>query len=214
MQTRRFLAVLGATLIAAALPARPAFAQRQSDQGEYQILQARYGTATRNIDVTDRLEQLARHDRPIQITNDLFGEDPAPGQVKALRIYARGREGATRVFEYREEDFIDGSQFSGWSGGRWGQGGGWRGGWGGDVAGPQGGLTIVTARYGDGRRSREVTDRVRSMVRNGRLDIPVENDTFGVDPAPGSDKALVVVYSVNGVRQEVRVPERGRLSLP
>jgi hypothetical protein len=72
----------------------------------------------------------------------------------------------------------------------------------------------MSASYGDGRRSREVTDRLRSMVRNGRLDIPVENDTFGFDPAPGRSKTLVVVYSVNGVRQEVRVPERERLSLP
>ena len=64
MQTRRFLAALGATLICAALPASRAFAQRREDQGEYQILQARYGTAARNIDVTDRLKQLARRDRP------------------------------------------------------------------------------------------------------------------------------------------------------
>lgn len=214
MQTRRFLAALGATLIAAALPATPAFAQRQGDQGEYQILQARYGTASRNMDVTDRLKQLARQDRPIQITNDLFGEDPAAGEVKALRIYARGGDGATRVFEYRENDFIEGSQFRGWSGGRWGQGGNSRGGWDGNATGPRGGLTIVSARYGDERRSREVSDRLRSMVRNGRLDIPVENDTFGVDPAPGRNKGLVLVYSVNGQRQEVRVPEGERLSLP
>jgi hypothetical protein len=213
MQHRRFLTVLGITLITAVLPSTAAFAQRQGDQGEYRILQARYGTPARNMDVTDRLKQLARLDRPIQITNDVFGNDPALGEVKTLRIYARGRNGAERIFEYREGEVIDGAQFAGWRGGRWGQGGR-RGGWGGDAAGQRNTFVIETARYGDGRRVRDVTDRVRSMVRDGRLDIPVENRALGGDPAPGRAKSLVLVYSVNGRRQEVRVPENERLSLP
>ncbi len=214
MQTRRFLALSGAALVAAVLPLRPVFAQRQRDQGEFLILQARYGTAARNIDVTDRLRQVARQDRMVRITNDLFGEDPALGEVKALRIYARGPDGATRILEYRENDSIDGSQFRGWNGGRWGQGGGYRGGWDRDEAAPRGGLMIFRARYGDGQRWSDVTDRIRSLARNGQIDIPIENDTFGVDPAPGRTKSLVVVFSVDGVQREVRVPERGRLSLP
>lgn len=212
MRTRRFLAVAGATLVGACLPSLPAFAQRE-DLGDYRILQARYGTAARNIDVTRRLQQLAREDRPVRITNDLFGTDPDFGHVKTLRIYARGRDGAVRMFEYRENDFVDGGRFTGWRGGRWGDAS-YRGGW--DVVAPgHGALQIVRATYGDGRFSSEVTDRVRSLVRNGRLDIEVENRVLGIDPARGRAKLLVVIYTVDGrPQQEARVPEHGRLSLP
>jgi len=220
MRTRQFLAALGGTLIAAAVPWRPALAQRQGDYGYYQILEARYGTPGRNVDVTDRLRRLAREDAPIRVTNNVFGVDPAPGEVKVLRIYARARDGGTRVFEYRERDVVDGAQFAGWREGRWGEGGR-RGRWDHDDRGRpgddrrgRGRLVIERASYGDGRRWSDVTERVRSMARGGRLDMRVENETFGFDPTPGRSKSLIVVYSVDGVRQEVRVPERGRLSLP
>ncbi len=212
MRLRQFLGLMGGSLIAAGLPFGSAFAQRQGDEGEYQILQARYGTPSRNIDVTSRLKELARTDAKVQISNNLFGEDPDFGRVKTLRIYARGRDGGTRTFEYREGDVIDGAQFTGWGGGQWGQGG-WRGGWGGREA-TRLSLYIVSARYGDGRRYADVTNRVRSMVRDGRLDINVDNDTLGVDPARRRQKSLLVVYSFNGSQQEIRVDEQGRLTLP
>lgn len=54
-----------------------AWAQR--DDGQYQILQAVYGTDQRSIDVTDRLKQLAARDQRFKLTNDLFNNvDPAP----------------------------------------------------------------------------------------------------------------------------------------
>ncbi len=68
-----------------------------SDQGQYQILQARYGTEERNVDVTPRLKELARADVTFRMGNSTFGEDPDPGRVKALRIYTRGPNGQNRV---------------------------------------------------------------------------------------------------------------------
>jgi hypothetical protein len=214
MHSRQFLAALAVTLIGAAIASDPVFAQRRGDDGEYQILQARYGTATRNIDVTEQLRRLARGDRRIQISNELFGEDPAFGERKTLRIYAHDPYRAMRVFEYQEKDFVDGSYFTGWSGGRWGERGPRRRDWDGGIAGPRKKITVVAASYGSGRRSREVTDRIRSMVRDGRLRVTVENGILGFDPAPGSRKVLTVVYAVDGVRQQARVPEHGQLSLP
>jgi hypothetical protein len=97
---------------------------------QYQILQARYGTAARNIDVTPRLKELARQNATFRMGNSTFGTDPDPGHVKTLRIYTRNaRNGQNRMFEYREGSTVDGSIFSGWGGGNWGQGG-WNGGWG------------------------------------------------------------------------------------
>src|SRR5258705_5804703 len=100
------------------------------DEGQYQVLQARYGTSDRNIDVTERLKELARQDRSFRIGNSTFGEDPDRGRTKTLRIYTRGPGGANRMFEYREGDVVDGSQFTGWGRGDWGRGE-WHGGWGG-----------------------------------------------------------------------------------
>jgi len=106
-----------------------------AQQDEYQILQARYGTAARNIDVTPRLKDLARQNRTFRMGNSTFGTDPDPGHVKTLRIYTRARNGQPRMFEYREGSTVDGTIFSGWGSGNWGQGG-WNGGWGGNGTNP------------------------------------------------------------------------------
>jgi hypothetical protein len=194
------------------------------DEGQYQILSARYGTANRNIDVTQRLKELARQDRTFRMGNSTFGTDPDPGRRKVLRIYARARNGQQRMFEYPEGSTVDGSMFTGWGRGDWGYGG-WQGGWGergdrddrddwNDRGNNFGRLEILRATYGDGRHNQDVTGRLRSMVRNGSLDIGVGNTSMGGDPAPGSRKTLWVSYSVNGRRQETRVSEGGRLTLP
>ena len=187
-----------------------------ADRGQWQILEARYGTAQRNVDVTQRLRDVAREDVAFQVTNNLFGGDPYPGVVKTLRIYARGPGGAVRTFEYGENQWVDGAMFTAWSSGNWGNGG-WKGGWGHEGGGgpPPGGLTIVSAQYGEGPNRRDVTARLRSMVRDGRISIRVTNDEMGSDPAPGRVKTLWVTYEVGGHgQQQVRVPESGVLALP
>lgn len=179
------------------------------DAGQYRILQALYGTARRNVDVTERLKELARQDQSFRIENSVFGADPDEGRVKTLRIYARGPDGANRMFEYREGGVVDGSQFSGWRGGDWGQGG-WNGGWGGSPAE----LSIIRATYGTGRRQLDVTERMRILASDGRLQLRVSNHSAGGDPAPGMPKSLRVTYSVGGRQQQVRVEEGGQLDIP
>jgi len=49
---------------------------------------------------------------------------------------------------------------------------------------------VVGADYGAGRSYADVTNRVRSLVRNGSLNFRVDNDTLGGDPAPGQPKTL------------------------
>ena len=55
---------------------------RGRDHGQYRILQARYGTPRRNVDVTPRLRELARSDQAFRVSNNSFGVDPDEGRVK------------------------------------------------------------------------------------------------------------------------------------
>jgi hypothetical protein len=98
------------------------------DAGQYVILSAQYGHERRHVDVTNRLKELAREDRPIRVSNVTFGVDPDPGVRKVLRIYARGPEGREKMFEFLEGSIVDGAQFRGWHRGDWGAGG-WGGRW-------------------------------------------------------------------------------------
>src|SRR5207249_10725294 len=86
--------VISLLLTVAFLPRTLAGQYSSSDSGQYVILSAQYGTARRHVDVSNRLKELARQDRIFRMGNSTFGVDPDPGQVKALRIYARaGRTG-------------------------------------------------------------------------------------------------------------------------
>lgn len=172
----------------------PVALAQDRDSGEHRILQARYGTAQRNVDVTQRLRELARGDQSFRIENRAFGVDPDEGRVKTLRIFARGANGRTQVFEYREGDVLDGSRFAGWSGGRWGDSnyrGGWDNGSRGDRGdrGNDGQYRIRQALYGTSRRNVDVTERLRELSRGDRP-FRLTNELFGTDPAEGRVKTL------------------------
>ena len=197
MIRRHYVLGAGAGLAASLLAglATPALAQRGDDDGEFVILHARYGTERSHVDVTERLREIARRDRRVRLTNDLFGVDPDPGRDKMLRIFARDRQGRERRFEYPERAWIDGGQFVAWSGGRWGEPN-WNGGWAGnpyrDNNGDEGQYTIVYASYGNPGREVDVSDRLRELARRDQR-IRMSNDTFGVDPDPGRAKRLRIV---------------------
>lgn len=190
----------------------------------FRILRAQYGTAERNIDVTQQLRDLARRDERFRLRNETFGSDPDRGRPKVLRIYARGPNGQSRTFEYPEGSWVDGSQFSGWGGGDWGQDGGSQD-WGGDRPGFGGSggsgshnndndLYILSAEYGAGRDRVDITARLQERVVNGRLSFKVSNAVAGGDPANGRPKQLSVSYRLNG-RERRRVWSEGDyLSIP
>jgi len=164
---------------------------RNGDDGQYQILAARYGTRERNVDVTRRLKELARADITFRMGNSTFGEDPDPGRVKTLRIYTRDRDGQNRMFEFREGSVVDGNQFTGWGRGEWGEGG-WTGSWGegfGNGNRDDGQYQILGARYGTHRRNVDVTERLRELARRD-VTFRMGNSTFGVDPDRGHVKTL------------------------
>ncbi|WP_457356386.1 hypothetical protein [Roseateles sp. P5_D6] len=189
------------------------------DDGEFTILYATYGADGRDVDVTDRLRELARRDQRVRLTNELFGVDPFPGKTKVLRIFARDRGGQERVFEYREYGTIDGNQFVGWGRGDWGRGDWGRGHRGGGDQGPvrpgSGRLIIDSASYGADGRWTDVTQALRGQVRGDRFETEVRNELFGFDPAPGRRKLLSVTYRFGSEPPNtVRVGEGDRLRLP
>jgi hypothetical protein len=170
------------------------------DEGEYLILQARYGTAERNVDVTQRLKELARQDRTFRMGNDSFGVDPHPNQVKTLRIFARGPDAQVRTFEYREGGWVDGAQYKSWGGGNWGQRDAYHGGWSADRSDSRehdrsserrddGEYQILQARYGTEERNVDVTQRLKELASRDRT-FRMGNDSFGTDPHPNRVKTL------------------------
>lgn len=180
------------------LSAWPARAQEGwRDDGEYRIRKALYGTAQQHVDVTAQLRELASGHQRVQVGNQLFGQDPAPGVPKILRLVAKGRGGRTRVFEFAEGDWIDGSLFSGWRQGDWGSE---QEGWGGAPGyedGGRGEWLIERARWGSGARSVDVTARVRELAAAEQR-FRVSNQVFGRDPARGEVKTLRIEASQRG----------------
>jgi hypothetical protein len=77
-----------------------------------------------------------------------------------------------------------------------------------------GDLRILQALYGVPGRQTDVSGRLQSMVNNGSLNVRVNNDLSGSDPAPGSRKQLYVVYSYRGEQRNMTVDEGNDLRIP
>ena len=158
---------------------------------QYRIIRAEYGADTRWADVTQQLRRIASTDATFRMGNSTFGIDPAPGVVKTLRILANSPNGGNRTFEYREGSTVDGAQFSGWSGGDWGNGGG------NGYPGGRGEYRIIRAEYGADSRWADVTQQLRRIASTDAT-FRMGNSTFGIDPAPGVVKTLRILASRPG----------------
>lgn len=156
-----------------------------ADVGQYLILSAQYGNERSHIDVTPQLKQLASRDVSFRLNYRVFG-DPAPGQAKVLRIFARDPGGRVRRFDYADGSIIDGTMFRGWGTGQWaGPADRWDGNW---NSGDTGQFLILSAQYGNRRRHIDVTNRLKQLAATN-LRYRVDYKTFG-DPAPGQAKVL------------------------
>jgi len=194
----------------------PAAAQ---DDG-WLLVRALYGFRDAQVDVTNLLRDLIARggfDGRIPVSNETMGGDPAIGKDKTLHIIARNRRGEEREFNFREGAFIDAGMF---------------------VVPPSPppprddfgdrdrdrgndhdrdhdrDLSILRGYYGVQGRSVNVTDILRSRVREGRLFFDVNNQNLGGDPAIGADKVLIVIYRFRGEEQATAVREGNRLELP
>jgi hypothetical protein len=202
------------------------------DEG-WKIVRADYGFKAQRTDVTDILRDLVSRggvNGRVLVNNQTMGGDPAVGRDKSLRIFARNRRNEDREFDVNEGGFVDARFFVVREEDR-------------DdrvparddrpredrdradrprddhdrdrgERGEARDLVIIRGFYGVQGRTVNVTEQLRSMVRDGVLAVRVNNQNFGGDPAIGADKVLIVIYSSHGQEQASAVREGERLIIP
>ena len=68
-------------------------------------------------------------------------------------------------------------------------------------------LDIISALYKtDDEHSLNITQQVRKMINNNKLEINANND-IGGDPHVGVHKNLIINYSINGIEKTDTIPE-------
>jgi hypothetical protein len=75
----------------------------------------------------------------------------------------------------------------------------------------------MRATYGVGDRTADVTDRLNSLIEDGRLDFIADNPTLvlGDDPAPDEFKTLIVRFvGVDGREKSIAFNEGTHVTLP
>jgi hypothetical protein len=184
----------------------------------WQIVRADYGFRNQRNDVTDILKDLVGRggvNGQVVVNNQTMGGDPAVGKDKQLRIFARNRRNEQREFDFNEGAFVDARMFDVRMMNRR------RDDWDdrpanyGDRGRDDGnGLRIVSAYYGVQGRTVNVTELLRSRVRDGVVSFVVNNGALGGDPAIGADKVLIVVYRFQGNETATAVREGFTLTIP
>ncbi len=163
-----------------------------ADGSALEITSAVYGVLPdgEKVDVTEKVSKRIKDGQlRLEIANTLLS-DPAPQKSKTLLVkYKLG--GQSLELKVNEGDLLL-------------------------IPVPklQGALKIKKAEYGDHETGTvyDVTDDVRSRLKEGAIEMPVNNDLLG-DPASGVFKTLRVVYTIGDVELVKRVYEGGTLKL-
>jgi len=212
LSTRCAIFVFAALFIAAGITflSTPAGAQ---DEG-WQIVRAEYGTRTQHNDVTGIVKDLVGRggvNGRVAVNNQTMGGDPAVGAEKHLRIWARNRRYEEREFDFKEGGFIEARNFSVNLRNDWDDR---QGGYGDRDRDDYPGVRIVRAYYGWHESTVNVTEILRSRMRDGQISFVVTNAALGGDPAIGADKILVVIYRYQGTEKAAIVREGNTLTIP
>jgi len=209
-------AVLALVVMFASLLSMKISAQDEGP-GVWRIMRAQYGWRDRQTDVTDLVGDLIGRggvNGRVWVNNQTMGGDPAVSRDKTLRIIARNQQNQEREFFYREGAAIDVAMFA--------------------VRReesvrrdefddrPRGDerrddrreLLILRAYWGVQGRTVNVTELLRTMLRENGLQVMANNRSLGGDPAPGADKVLIVVYRVQGQETATAVREGNSLTIP
>jgi hypothetical protein len=218
LSTRYAILVFAAMLVAAGISFFSAPTGAQDDG--WMIVRAEYGTRAQHNDVTDIVKDLIGRggvNGRVAVNNQTMGGDPAVGAEKHLRIYARNRRYEEREFDFKEGGFVDAAMFvvrrdadrrDEWNDRPVNYGDRDR------DRDDYPGVRIIRAYYGWQASTVNVTDMVRSRMRDGQVSFVVTNSAMGGDPAVGADKVLVVIYRYQGREGAAIVREGYTLTLP
>jgi hypothetical protein len=163
-----------------------------------QLVAAEYGAGGRRVDVTGRVREFLHNGvLRFDVNDQMLGVDPARNHVKELFIRVRYWDGKEEEFRYPEYAHVNLEMDP-------------------DVGYDyrERGLHIMRAYYGGEGAFANVTEQLRSMVRDGRLFVFVDNRNMGIDPDPHVRKVLRVLYWFEGERRQIVVPEKTELRLP
>lgn len=194
---QRIVALVIACLVAFGfawmIPARgqtPAAGGLVVEAATYGVFDDGKPVAGKTITVTDAVRRLVRDGRlRLEVGNDPFG-DPASGEGKTLAVrYTLGGMPGTLVVAEGDTLLIPVPKLAG-------------------------ALAVKKATYGDHAQgmTSDVTDLVKARLRDGRLEVKVDNDLLG-DPAVGTFKQLRVEYTIGDVELVKRTYEGGTLTI-
>ncbi len=82
------------------------------------------------------------------------------------------------------------------------------------AAAPEFAIQRATYEAIEGEGKADVTDKVKAMVKEGRLVVEVSNDALGGDPAPQRPKRLKLEYTLGGKALVLNVNEGQTLAIP
>jgi len=159
------------------------------------ILNATYGTSSTSKDVTSSVTSLVQ-DGVLNLSvtpHSLNVDDPAPGQVKTLKINYSINGGSSTSTEA-----IDGGSIN-------------------INAPPErhaSGLQIKKAEYGVDGNMTDVSDVLRGMINNGSINLTVGFKQVGLpDPNPQKQKSLQVTYTINGAENSKTLKDGQTLNI-
>jgi hypothetical protein len=153
------------------------------------IVSASYGVGNQHVDVTPAARSLVSHELILLRAPWALGaRDPAPGQVKQVSIVYRlnGVQG-TATFGQHQDIILPPKAH---------------------------GLVIASASFGLPGRRVDVTDALRSRMRNGALAVPADWFLGQVDPAHGSKKTVEIIYLQDGTPGTATFSEEEDIILP
>lgn len=144
------------------------------------ILSATYGTSSTSTDVTSSVTSLVQ-DGVLNLSVSPFSlnvDDPAPGQIKTLKVNYSINGGSSTLREATDGGSININ------------------------APPErhaSGLQIKKAEYGVDGNMTDVSDALRGMISNGSINLTVGFKQVGLpDPNPQKQKHLQITYTING----------------
>ncbi len=168
----------------------PSVGGQTADQEKIKILEAKYGALPdgARVDVTEKVSKLVKDGKlNLEVNNELFGD---PAEQVSKKLVVKYELGGKKL----EASVVEGETML--------------------LPQPKlvGELKILSAKYGetpDGS-TYDVTDQVKSQLKNNRLEINVDNETFG-DPASGVFKRLRVEYQIGEVKLFKSTYEGGKM---